>query len=188
MRRPRTAVIGHRPSARLRSVVIVMASFLGFVAFFWPFVVAPGHVRRHRHGAADVRGSARPGAGRRLRRRSPTAASTPRPSPCWACSRPSGPPCVPWGPARPASRLVFFTLVHRRPGVRTRIRLRPRLHHPVRLGPHHRGRRAVDALPDVRMRLGRAVRRPAPTGHRSAGGPACSPSTAPSPATSSASC
>ena len=49
---------------------------------------------------------------------------------------------------------------HRRPRVRARIRLQPRLHDAVRVGAHHRRRRAVDAVPDVRLRVGRARRRP----------------------------
>ena len=49
----------------------------------------------------------------------------------------------------------------RRPGVRPGLRVRARLHVAVRLGDHHRRCRTVDALPDVRLRLGRPVRRPA---------------------------
>ena len=54
--------------------------------------------------AAAVRRAHAAGAGRRVRRSSPTAGSTRRPSPCSACCPRSAPPSARWAPAPPASR------------------------------------------------------------------------------------
>jgi hypothetical protein len=115
----------------------------------------------YRDAAADVRRPARPGPGRgagrggRWRHRRESAGHA---------GRAGGDQCR----AAPARRRDSR---HRdgvlrpgagRAGVRSRLRVRARLHVAVRLGAADRGRRTVDALPDVRLRLGRDAGRPAP--------------------------
>ena len=63
--------------------------------------------RRRSSSCADPAGAGRG----RARRGRPTAASTPRRSPCSACCPRSTPRCGRSAPARPASRPVFFLLV-----------------------------------------------------------------------------
>ena len=97
--------------------------------------------------------------------RSPTAASTRRRSRCSACSPRSTPALRPLGAGTAGRRDHVLRARPRRaacfgPG----LRLRARLHVAVRVGDHHRRRRTVDAVPDVRLRVGRAGRRTAAAG------------------------
>ena len=67
----------------------------------------------------------------------------------------------PLGAGTAGIETMFFVLDLRGPGVRARLRLHARLHVAVRVGVDHRRGRTVDAVPDVRLRVGRARRRAA---------------------------
>ena len=116
--------------------------------------------------AADVRRAARARRSPSCSPRSPTAASTPRRSRCSACCRRSTPRCARSAPGTAGIETVFFLLVLAGRVFGPGLRVRARLHLAVRVGADHRRRRAVDAVPDVRLRLGRAVRRAAAAGPR----------------------
>ncbi len=64
------------------------------------------------------------------------------------------------------------------PRVRSRLRVRARRAHDVRVGVDHRRGRAVVAVPDVRCGVGRVLRRLSSAGSRSGGGVSSSPGTA----------
>ena len=145
-------VTGRRWLRARRPMGLVMV--VGVVAFGWPFLVEPGsELGQMGHGgdapllfvAAD--GPARPRAPRRddLRRprrqgrRGPRGARGRRRCAAGAVRR-DGRPGADVLPARA-----------RRPGARPRHGLRPRGAGAARVGVPHRGRRAVDALPDDRV-------------------------------------
>ena len=67
----------------------------------------------------------------------------------------------PLGAGTAGIETVFFMLVLAGRVFGAGFRLRARVHVPVRVGADHRRGRAVDAVPDVRLRLGRHARRPA---------------------------
>ena len=149
---------------RRRSIVAAtLATLVGFVCFLWPFVLsrragsASTYTPPLMFGvAAAARAGGRVRRDRRRRHRRQGARDARR-----AVGR-STPGLRPLGAGTAGIETVFFMLVFAGRVFGPGLRLRARLHLAVRLGDHHRRRRAVDAVPDVRLRLGRAVRRAAP--------------------------
>ena len=177
-------------AVRLRprsAVAIALASFLGIVAFTWPFVVEPGRLRQRADGAADVRRAARRSSWPWCSRRSPRAGSTPRPWRCSACCRRSAPRSGRSAPAPPGSR-PSSSCSSSPDGCSAPASGSSWAARPCSPPPHHRGGRSVAALPDVRGGLGGADRRAAAPGCAAGPRSSCSPATGRSPATSSASC
>ena len=144
--------------------------------------------RALRRRAAGLRAAPPAAARRRSSPRSPTAASTRRPSRCSACWPLSAPRCDRSAAGSPASRPVFVLIILGGRVLGRGFGFVLGARHAVRVRAAHRRRRAVAAVPDARRRVGRLRRRLPAAGARAPRGLARRRRTARSPASPTASC